>query len=104
MSKAIRPDRLSNEIMKVLQEYSNATSDDVKAAVKKSSQAVKKELLQTAPKRTGTYRKSFVVTKIEENSSKLKVAVHSKKHYRYRICWKMVTHSDKAEEQTHTHT
>ena len=75
MSKAIRPDRLSNEIMKVLQEYR-------KAAVKKSSQAVKKELLQTAPKRTGTYRKSFVVTKIEENSSKLKVAVHSKKHYR----------------------
>lgn len=82
MSKAIRPDRLANEIMKVLQEYGNAKSDDVKSAVKKSAAAVKKELLQTAPNRTGAYRKSFVVTKAVENSSRLDVIVHSKKHYR----------------------
>ena len=44
MIKTIRVDKLADDIMRELQEYSNATSDDVQAAVKKSSQAAKKEL------------------------------------------------------------
>lgn len=72
---------LANEIMRGLQDYTDLTTDEVKKAVRKSANTVKKEISTNAPKDTGGYAKSWTVKNTMENSNSLKLTVHSKDHY-----------------------
>ena len=81
MSKTVKIDDLADEVMKGLTEYSNLATADMKKAVRKAGNDVRKEIQDTAPKKTGDYAKSGAVKKTKESSEKLEVTVHSKNRY-----------------------
>ena len=74
-------DNLANEIMEGLKEYADLASDDVKKAVRKAGNTVRKEIAASAPIDTGKYAKSWSVKKTKETSNSLEVTVHSKNRY-----------------------
>lgn len=78
---ATKIDNLANEIMEGLKEYADLASDDVKKAVRKAGNTVRKEISENAPKDTGAYAKSWSVKKMKETSNSLEVTVHSKNRY-----------------------
>lgn len=78
---ATKIDNLANEIMEGLKEYADLASDDVKKAVRKAGNTVRKEISENAPKDTGAYAKSWSVKKTKETSNSLEVTVHSKNRY-----------------------
>lgn len=53
----------------------------MKAAVKKASNTVKKQIQSTAPKDTGAYSKSWSVKNTKETSKSLEVTVYSRNRY-----------------------
>lgn len=82
MSKSgIDIDDLADEVMKGLHEYAEFADTEMKKAVRKTATSVKKEISANAPKRTGTYAKSWTTKKVKENSHTLKMTVHSKNRY-----------------------
>ena len=78
---ATKIDNLSNQIMEGLKEYADLASDDVKKAVRKAGNTVRKEISENAPKDTGAYAKSWSVKKTKETSNSLEVTVYSKNRY-----------------------
>ena len=78
---ATKIDNLANEIMEGLKEYADLASDDVKKAVRKAGNTVRKEISENAPKDTGAYAKSWSVKKTKETSKSLEVTVYSKNRY-----------------------
>lgn len=78
---ATKIDNLAREIMEGLKEYADLASDDVKKAVRKTGNKVRKEISASAPKDTGKYAKSWSVKKNKETSNSLEVTVHSKNRY-----------------------
>lgn len=77
----IKINQLADEITKGLKEYADLAIDDMKKAVRKSGNSVRKEISQSAPKDTGAYAKSWSVKKTKETSNSLEVTVHSKNRY-----------------------
>ena len=67
MSKTIKPDELTDEIMKGLEEYKDLSTDAMKESVEKVAKKVKK----------GRYKKSWKVTKTDENNERLVMTVHA---------------------------
>ena len=78
---SIKIDDLVREVMKGLDEYADVTTEQVKKAVRKAGNTVRKEIQQNAPKNTGDYAKSWAVKKVRESSHTLEVVVHSKNRY-----------------------
>jgi hypothetical protein len=77
MNEKIKPEQLSDAIMEGLEEYKNLSTDSMKEAVEKTAKDVKKEIQSKAPVRTGKYKKSWKVTKTDENAEKLVMTVHA---------------------------
>ena len=77
MNEKIKPEQLSDAIMEGLEEYKNLSTDAMKEAVEKTAKNVKKEIQGKAPVRTGKYKKSWKVTKTDENAEKLVMTVHA---------------------------
>lgn len=78
---ATKIDNLAQEIMEGLKEYADLASDDVKKAVRKAGNEVRKEISVSAPADTGNYAKSWSVKKTKETSNSLEVTVHSRNRY-----------------------
>ena len=78
---SIKIDDLAREVMKGLDEYADVTTEQVKKAVRKAGNTVRREIQQNAPKNTGDYAKSWAVKKVRESSHTLEVVVHSKNRY-----------------------
>ena len=74
-------DDMADEIMKGLTEYADLAETEMKKAVKKTATSVKKEISANAPKKTGSYAKSWSTKKTKENSHSLEMTVHSKNRY-----------------------
>ena len=74
-------DDLADLVMDGLREYSELADTVMKKAVRKTATSVRKEISENAPKRTGTYAKSWTTKKVTENSHKLEMTVHSKNRY-----------------------
>lgn len=81
MGTTVKIDSLASEVMKGLKEYANLAADDVKGAVKKAGNTVKKGIQSNAPKDTGAYAKSWAVKNTKETSNALEVTVYSKNRY-----------------------
>ena len=81
MSKTVKIDDLAEEVMKGLTEYSKLATSDMKKAVKKAGNDVRKEIQSTAPTETGAYAKSWAVKTTRESAERLEVTVHSKNRY-----------------------
>lgn len=77
----IQIDDLATEIMNGLMEYKDLVTSDMKAAVRKAGQSVKKDIRANAPKKTGAYSKSWKVSTTKETSESLELTIHSPKKY-----------------------
>ena len=78
---SIKIDDLAREVMKGLDEYADVTTEQVKKAVRKAGNTVRREIQENAPKNTGDYAKSWAVKKVRESSHTLELVVHSKNRY-----------------------
>ena len=78
---SIKIDDLAREVMRGLEEYADVSTLTVKKAVRKSANAVRKDIQENAPKRTGDYAKSWATKKVRESSHTLELVVHSKNKY-----------------------
>lgn len=81
MGRRIQIDQLADTVMRELENYAETTTDEVKAAVKKAANTVKKEISVTAPVRTGKYAKSWATKTTGENSHAIEITVHSRNRY-----------------------
>lgn len=81
MGKTIKPEQLAQEVMAGLEEYKDLAVDVLKKEIQEAGKTAKKQIEQTAPRRTGRYAKSWVVKKVSETSSSLEVTVHSRNRY-----------------------
>lgn len=79
--KNVKPENMATEIMEMLNEYKDITTEEIKKAVSDTANLVKKDISQNAPKNTGRYAKSWTVTKVSENANSLHVVVRSKDRY-----------------------
>ena len=78
---SIKIDDLAKEVMRGLDEYAYVTTEQVKKAVRKAGNTVRREIQENAPKNTGDYAKSWAVKKVRESSHTLEVVVNSKNSY-----------------------
>ena len=81
MATRVSVDGLAEAVMKELNDYAKATTEDVKKAVKKAGDSVKKDIQANAPKDTGAYAKSWSVKNMKETSHSLEVTVYSRNRY-----------------------
>ena len=81
MSK-ITAGELADAVMKGLNEYADLAADEMKKAVKKAGETVKKEISDTAPKKTGAYSKSWTGRVTDESADDITVTVYSPSRYR----------------------
>ena len=81
MGRRISIDALADTVMECLNDYADVSTDDVKKAVRKAGNTVKKEIGANAPKDTGAYAKSWSVKNTKETSKSLEVTVYSRNRY-----------------------
>jgi len=81
MGKTIPVDQLASEVMSGLEEYAELAADVLKKEIQEAGKTAKKQIEQTAPRKTGRYAKSWAVKKVSETSNSLEVTVHSKNRY-----------------------
>ena len=81
MGRIVRIEQLADAVMKGLTDYAHLATDDLKADVRKASEAVKAQIVSSAPKKTGAYRKSWAVKKERETSDSIQMVVHSTNRY-----------------------
>lgn len=81
MAKKIKISALADTVMDYLNDYADASAEDVKKAVKDAGKTVQKEIEMSAPKDTGDYSKSWSVKNVKETTNSLEVSVHSKGKY-----------------------
>lgn len=81
MGRKVGIDHLADAVMEQLTEYSDLATEDMKKAVRKAGNTVKKEIQATAPTNTGAYAKSWAVKNTRESSHTLEVTVHSRNRY-----------------------
>nr|WP_245978068.1 HK97 gp10 family phage protein [Absicoccus porci] len=74
-------DQMASAIMDGLKEYADLATDDLKAAVKKTGNEVRKQIQSTAPKASGKYSKSWSVKTTKESSNGMEVTVYSRNRY-----------------------
>ena len=81
MAKKVSIDGLADAVMKELDEYSKVIDEDMRKAVSKAGQTVRKEISANAPKRHGDYAKSWSTKKTRQTSRSLEVTVYSRNRY-----------------------
>ena len=80
MQHEISVDEMARTIASGLQDYANLADAEVKKAVRKTANSVKREISQNAPKKTGQYAKSWKTKVTGENSNNLEVTVYAGKY------------------------
>ena len=81
MANKVQIDGLADAVMKELDEYSKVIDEDMRKAVSKAGQTVRKEISANAPKRHGDYAKSWSTKKTRQTSRSLEVTVYSRNRY-----------------------
>lgn len=81
MATKVSIDQMASVIMDGLKEYADLATDDLKAAVKKTGNEVRKQIQSTAPKASGKYSRSWSVKTTKESSNGMEVTVYSRNRY-----------------------
>ena len=81
MPDRVRIDQLAAAVMEGLTEDADLAADELKKAVKKAGNSVKKDIHEGAPKDTGAYAKSWSVKNVKETSNSIELVVHSRNRY-----------------------
>lgn len=80
MAKNVSIDQLAAEITKAVREYTEDVSEAIERKVDEVAEEVLQEVKQTAPKRTGKYRRGFVKTN-RDAPGRTRRIVWNKKRY-----------------------
>ena len=81
MSRKCTIDNLADSVITMLQEYATLSSQNVKAAVKKTANNGRREIQAGAPVKTGKYAKSWSTKVTAESAESLEVTVYSRNRY-----------------------
>jgi len=81
MSKKVSIDHLEDAIMQELEEYASLASDELKDAVRKTAKDVRTDIRDSAPVKTGKYKRSWSVKKVSETADSINLVVHSRNRY-----------------------
>lgn len=74
-------DNMDKALKEILDEYTESVDLGVKEATKKVAKDTVKELKQTSPSKTGSYKKGWTSKKTYETANKIEVVVHNKTDY-----------------------
>lgn len=72
MARNVKIEEMASAIMESMEEYADLATEDLKKAVKSAGEAVRDEIREKAPKRTGAYRKKLGGEKYEGNGQRLR--------------------------------
>lgn len=81
MARKVKIDELADAVMKELDEYADVIDADMRKAVTKAGQTVRKDISANAPKRHGDYAKSWSTKKTRQTARSLEVTVYSRNRY-----------------------
>lgn len=81
MARKVKIDDLADAVMKELEEYADVIDTDMRKAVTKAGQTVRKDISASAPKRHGDYAKSWSTKKTRQTARSLEVTVYSRNRY-----------------------
>ena len=79
--KKIGIDGLTSAVMDELTNYAKHSTTEIKQIVEEVAKSTKEEIQANAPQKSGKYSKSWAVKKMNENSTRLNVVVHSRNKY-----------------------
>ncbi|MCP1638609.1 F0F1-type ATP synthase membrane subunit b/b' [Streptococcus gallinaceus] len=79
--KKIGIDALASAVMEELDQYAKHSTKEIKQIVEEVAKTTKEEIQANAPQKSGKYAKSWAVKKLNENSTRLNVVVHSRNKY-----------------------
>lgn len=82
MAETISVHEITERVRKSLQEFNERIAEANKKAIQDTTEECLRDIEKLAPKRTGTYSKSWEAKKTYEDPANLRVTVHSPKHYR----------------------
>ena len=77
--KKIKPEHLSDEIMKMLEEYKDTADRDVESSVQTVSKNTKKMIQAASPRRHGGYSKGWSIKREANFRGKHSVVIHNRK-------------------------
>ena len=78
MAKKVKIEGLADAVMKELEDYAEVVDTDMRKAVTKAGQTVRKDIMAGARKRSGDYAKSWTT---KQTSRSLEITVHSRNRY-----------------------
>ena len=81
MARSMKVGDLAGQVMKELKGYAKIATEDLKQEIRQAASTVKKEIKDTAPKKSGTYKDSWVASKSLETADSIGMTVHSPKRY-----------------------
>ena len=81
MAKKVKIEGLADAVMKELDDYAEVVDTDMRKAVTKAGQTVRKDIMAGARKRSGDYAKSWTTKKTKQTSRSLEITVHSRNRY-----------------------
>lgn len=79
--RRVRVDQMADALAQTMSEYAGLSNEVMKECVKSVSQSVKKDIQESAPVKTGKYKKSWAAKKVQENANSLTMSVHSRDRY-----------------------
>jgi hypothetical protein len=79
--QSVKIDQMADAILEGLSEYVELANSELKKAVKKGGQTVKRDINSSAPVRTGKYSKSWRTRVQTETANSLSVLVYSPDRY-----------------------
>lgn len=80
-SQSVKIDAMADAILDGLNEYVDLSTAELKKAVKKAGQTVKRDINASAPVRTGKYAKSWRTRTQTESANSISVLVYSPDRY-----------------------
>ena len=82
MADSIEIDGLADAIANAMEEYRQATTDELKKEIRKVAKEAAREIADSAPRDTGEYAKSWKVKTVHESYDDIRVVICSPKRYR----------------------
>lgn len=81
MSEIVKVGDLAKAVMQKLEEYQDVTEDNLREAVLHAGKTIRGEIKETAPIKTGAYRKSWAMKTTNQGAHKIEVTVYSRNKY-----------------------
>ena len=81
MARRVKIEQLADAVMEEMNNFKDTVDLGMRTAVKDAGKSVQKDIKQSAPKRFGSYSRSWSVKTTKQNSHALEVTVYSRNRY-----------------------